>query len=47
MTTYKCVDCGKEVEMELKTAKKIICPACGYRILKKVRPKRISKVMVK
>lgn len=41
---YKCVDCGKEVEMDLKTAKKIICPSCGYRILKKSRPTRTVKV---
>ena len=44
---YICVDCGKEVNMELKTAKKIICPSCGYRILKKDRPKKITKVMAR
>jgi DNA-directed RNA polymerase subunit RPC12/RpoP len=35
---YKCIDCGKEVELDLRTAKKIICPFCGHRILKKARP---------
>ncbi len=44
---YKCVDCGKEVNIELKSAKKIICPSCGYRILKKVRPNKSTKVMVR
>ena len=44
---YKCVDCGKEVNMELKSAKKIICPSCGYRILKKVRPTKSVKVKVR
>jgi DNA-directed RNA polymerase subunit RPC12/RpoP len=41
---YKCVNCGKEVIIELKTAKKIICPYCGYRILRKSRPTVIKKV---
>ncbi len=44
---YKCVDCGKEVNIELKSAKKIICPSCGYRILKKVRPRKSLKVRVR
>lgn len=35
---YKCIECGREVDVELRTAKKIICPFCGYRILKKSRP---------
>jgi DNA-directed RNA polymerase subunit RPC12/RpoP len=35
---YKCLGCGKEVELDLRTAKKIICPFCGHRILKKMRP---------
>lgn len=42
---YKCVNCGKEVHVELKTAKKIICPYCGYRILRKTRPNVVKKVM--
>jgi DNA-directed RNA polymerase subunit P len=44
---YKCIDCGKEVKIDLKTAKKIICPACGYRILEKPRTKVIRKVLAK
>lgn len=41
---YKCLNCGKEVEIDLKTAKKIICNFCGYRILTKPRssiPRRV------
>lgn len=38
MVMYKCIDCGKEVELELKGARKIQCPYCGYRILEKMRP---------
>jgi DNA-directed RNA polymerase subunit P len=41
---YKCLDCGKEVDVDLKTARKIQCPFCGYRILRKPRPKIIKKV---
>jgi DNA-directed RNA polymerase subunit P len=36
---YTCLGCGKEVDIDLRTAKKIICPFCGYRILRKPRPK--------
>jgi DNA-directed RNA polymerase subunit P len=41
---YKCLNCGKNVEVNLKTAKKVICPHCGYRILVKARPKVVRKV---
>jgi DNA-directed RNA polymerase subunit RPC12/RpoP len=41
---YKCLECGREVEIELKSAKKIICPFCGYRILKKDRPTVVKRV---
>lgn len=41
---YKCIDCGREVEINLAKAKKIICPACGYRILKKPRPRAVKQV---
>ena len=41
---YKCVYCGKSVKLDLTTAKKIICPSCGYRILEKERPGVIKKV---
>ena len=47
MIMYKCVDCGKEIKIDLRTAKKIICPYCGYRIIRKPRPETIKKVMVK
>ena len=42
---YKCENCGKESEIDLATAKKIICQYCGYRILKKMRPKMVKKVV--
>ena len=42
---YKCLNCGKEVRFELRTAKKIICPYCGYRIIRKDRPKVVKKVL--
>jgi len=41
---YKCVGCGKIVKLDLKTARKIICPACGYRILEKERPNVAKKI---
>lgn len=41
---YRCMGCGKSVEIELRTAKKVICPFCGYRILTKTRPTVIKKV---
>jgi len=41
---YKCVCCGKTVKVDITTAKKIICPSCGYRILEKERPSVIKKV---
>ncbi|MBI4020514.1 MAG: DNA-directed RNA polymerase subunit P [Candidatus Aenigmarchaeota archaeon] len=34
---YRCLNCGKDVKLDLRTAKKIICPFCGYRILRKTR----------
>ena len=45
--SYKCIDCGKEVELDLKTAKKVICPFCGYRIISKPRPVKGKKVLAK
>ncbi len=44
MLEYKCVACGKIISMDLKTAKKVICPYCGYRIIEKVRGKGIKKI---
>jgi DNA-directed RNA polymerase subunit RPC12/RpoP len=42
---YKCMYCGKRIEMDIKKAKKIICPSCGYRILLKERPAVTRKVV--
>lgn len=41
---YKCINCRREVKIELRTVKKIICPYCGHRILRKTRPNIIRKV---
>ncbi len=41
---YKCMHCGRKTEIDIRTAKKIICPSCGYRILLKDRPPVIRKV---
>jgi len=35
---YKCLECGKETEIVLKTSRKVQCAYCGYRILRKMRP---------
>jgi DNA-directed RNA polymerase subunit RPC12/RpoP len=42
---YKCLGCGRSVDIDLSTAAKIICPSCGYRILEKDRPKLVRKIM--
>jgi DNA-directed RNA polymerase subunit RPC12/RpoP len=44
---YKCLNCGKVVEVDLQKAKKIICPYCGYRILEKKRPSLPRRVMAR
>lgn len=41
---YRCVSCGKDVELDLSSGKKVICPFCGYRIIKKTRPLTVKKV---
>jgi len=33
---YKCINCGREFEDDLR---RVRCQFCGYRILRKVRPK--------
>jgi len=44
---FKCLHCGKEVELELNSSKKIQCSFCGYRILIKARPKVTKKIQVR
>ncbi len=44
---YKCLNCGKDVEIELHKAKKIICPYCGFRILEKKRPPVAKRVIAR
>lgn len=43
---YKCLKCGKEIEME-QIKEKIRCPFCGFRIIAKDRPKKTVKVPAK
>ena len=45
--TYACVNCRKGVKLDLRRAKKIICPYCGYRILEKRRAATVKKVIVR
>ena len=40
---YHCINCGKQVDIELKSAKKVQCSYCGYRILEKLRPPVVKK----
>lgn len=42
---YKCLNCGRMVDIDLSTAKKVFCGSCGYRILEKERPKIVKKVL--
>ncbi len=42
---YKCLGCGKTVDIDLSKVTKIICPSCGYRILEKDRPKLVRKIV--
>ncbi|NOX71140.1 MAG: DNA-directed RNA polymerase subunit P [Candidatus Micrarchaeota archaeon] len=44
--TYICVGCRKDVRIDINRIKKIICPFCGYRILKKKRAAITKKVVV-
>lgn len=43
---YKCLSCGKEIEMD-QVKDKIRCPYCGYKIISKSRPKTIVKVIAR
>jgi len=40
---YKCLNCGKTIEMK-QVKDKIRCPYCGYRVIIKETPKTIKKV---
>jgi DNA-directed RNA polymerase subunit RPC12/RpoP len=42
---YKCLGCGRAVDIDLSKATKIICPLCGYRILEKDRPEIARKIL--
>jgi len=41
---FVCIECGKKVKLNIKEGKKIQCPHCGYRILRKERIKTPKKV---
>ncbi len=41
---YKCLGCGRKIEVDLAAAAKILCSSCGYRILERERPKVVTKV---
>jgi DNA-directed RNA polymerase subunit P len=43
MRMYKCLKCGKSIELK-QVRDKIRCPYCGYRILVKERPKTVIRV---
>jgi DNA-directed RNA polymerase subunit P len=40
---YKCLNCGKDIEMA-QVKDKIRCPYCGYRTIIKETPKSVIKV---
>ena len=42
---YKCQNCNKLIEIEISSDKKIQCPYCGFRIIKKIRPPVTKKVL--
>ncbi|MBI2674973.1 MAG: DNA-directed RNA polymerase subunit P [Candidatus Aenigmarchaeota archaeon] len=44
---YKCLNCGKNVQLDLKSAKRVICQFCGHRMLIKIRPKIAKRVVAK
>ena len=43
---YKCLKCNKEIDLE-QVVDKIRCPWCGYRIIMKQRPKKVTKVLAR
>ena len=42
---YTCCKCKKEID--LRITGRIICPYCGYRIIRKARPTTVKKVKAK
>jgi len=42
---FKCVQCGNTITQEqLSLMLEIKCPACGYRVLRKMRPPIVKRV---
>ena len=44
---FKCIYCGKETDIDIKATKKIQCPYCGYRVLKKTRSGGTNRVLAR
>jgi DNA-directed RNA polymerase subunit RPC12/RpoP len=44
---YRCLNCGKDVDVNIEKAKKIICPYCGYKIIQKKRPNVAKRVIAR
>ena len=42
----KCFKCKKEID-PAQVKKRVICPYCGFRIIKKTRPETVKKVRAK
>ena len=43
MGTYRCIRCGKIVNLDI-SYERVRCPFCGYKILVKVRPAVVKTV---
>lgn len=41
---YRCILCGKDVEIDIINVKRVQCPFCGNRVLEKKRPNIIKRV---
>jgi DNA-directed RNA polymerase subunit P len=41
---YRCAKCGREVKLDLATAREVRCPYCGSKILYKPRPRVARRV---
>jgi len=42
---YRCVQCGNTITQDqLSLMLEIKCPACGYRVLRKMRPPIVKRV---
>jgi len=45
MTMFECPRCKARVEEEwVNKMERVVCPECGYKILRKIRPPFIKRV---